>query len=183
MNQHQQNWIFCGVSGSGKSTIGRLFSQARECDYQEGDRRHSAENIKKMRKGKPLDNEDRIQWLAEIQADIRWSLDRNREVVMTCSALKEKHRKELTALGRVQLVYIEVPKKILETRLLGRKDHYMSIELLDSQLLAFEEIKPEEGVITIDGSRSIDDVMKELMSKVINQFPIMEEFWWKRFVE
>jgi gluconokinase len=180
MNEHVLIWILIGVSGSGKSTIGRRFSQYLECDFLEGDRRQSQANIKKMSAGEPLDDEDRRQWLADIEADLRWSLDRHREVVITCSALKAKYRKQLKSLGRVQLVWIDVPTAILKHRLETREDHYMNAEMLASQINAFESIKPEESIITIDGSRSIDDAMSELISTATQRFPNLHEFWWER---
>jgi gluconokinase len=59
MNNYLLIWIIIGASGSGKSTIGRLLSQWLECDFCEGDRRHSPENILKMSSDRPLQDEDR----------------------------------------------------------------------------------------------------------------------------
>jgi gluconokinase len=173
-------WIFCGVSGSGKSTIARLFSAKIEADFKEGDRRHSRSNIQKMISGTPLKDEDRTPWLAAIESDILESIDDNIELVITCSALKAKYRKQFMSLGQIQLIYIKVSKKILLERLQTRKDHYMSAEMLESQISAFEEIQPEEGVITIDGSGSIEEAMNDLMSKVTEQFPSLNQPWWER---
>jgi gluconokinase len=180
MNQHILVWIFCGVSGSGKSTIGRLFSEKLQCDFIEGDRCHPQANIIKMSSGQPLDHEDRRQWLAVIEADIQWSLDRNREVVITCSALKAEYRKQLTSLGRVQLVWIDVPTAILVQRLESRENHYMSTKMLASQLNTFELIKPEENIITIDGSGTTNNVVSELISTVTQQFPSLQKPWYQR---
>lgn len=182
MNKHILIYVLIGVSGSGKSTIGRLFSQHLECDFLEGDRRHSQTNIMKMISEQPLEDEDRHQWLAAIEADLQWSIDRNREVVITCSALKAKYREQLTSLGRVQLVWIDVPTAILAQRIAARKDHYMTAEMLESQLDTFEEIMPEENIITIDGSCSIDDVVSELISKVIQQSLILQKSWYERSI-
>jgi gluconokinase len=183
MNKCVLAWILIGVSGSGKSTIGRRFSHKLECDFIEGDRYHTQANIIKMSSGIPLEDEDRRQWLAAIEADLRWSLDRNREVVMTCSALKVEYRKQLTSLGRVQLVLIDVPIAILKQRLETRENHYMSAQMLASQVDTFEVIKPEENIITVDGSCSIDDVTDKLISKAIKLFPDLQKPWYKRSIE
>jgi gluconokinase len=180
MYQCPKVWIFSGVSGSGKSTIARLFAAKIEADFKEGDLRHSRSNIHKMSSGMPLEDEDRTQWLAAIESDILESIEDNIELVLTCSALKAKYRKQFMSLGEIQLIYIKVPKKILLERLKGRKGHYMSAEMLESQISVFEEIQPEEGIITIDGSGSIDDVMSELISKAIQKFPTLEQPWWER---
>jgi gluconokinase len=180
VNQHILVWIFCGVSGSGKSKIGRLFSEKLQNNFIEGDRYHSQLNIIKMSSGQPLDDENRHQWLAAIAADIQWSIDRNREVVITCSALKAEYRKQLTSSGRVQLVWIDVPIAILEQRLDAREDHYMSSQMLASQLNTFELIKPAENIITIDGSQAIDDVLSDLISKATQQCPSLQKPWYER---
>jgi gluconokinase len=180
MNEIPLIYIVIGVSGSGKSTIGRRFAQYLECDFLEGDRRHSQANVKKMSSGKPLEDGDRRQWLADIEADIRWSLDRKREVVITCSAIKTGYRNQLNSLGRVQLVWLDVPTLVLEQRLKARPNHYMKFEMLASQIAAFESIALEEEIITIDGSGSIDDVMSELISKAIQRFPTLHKSWWER---
>jgi gluconokinase len=182
MNQYPQIWILCGASGSGKTTIGRLFSQYLECDFLEGDRRHSPANIKKMSNGTPLEDEDRRQWLTDIETDLRWSIDRNQEVVITCSALKAEYRKKLMSLGRVQLIYIDVPKEILEERLSARQNHYMSLKMLDSQIALFDLIQPQENIITINvnNTESIENVKRKLISKATERFPNLENLWWER---
>jgi gluconate kinase len=78
---------------------------------------------------------------------------------------------------------IDVQKEILEQRLSGRTNHYMSSEMLDSQIAAFEPITPAESVITIDGSGSIDDVMSKLISTAIQHFPNLHKPWWKRSID
>jgi gluconokinase len=182
MNNDVLIWIIIGISGSGKSTIGRLLSQWLECDFYEGDRRHSPENILKMSSSQPLQDEDRRQWLGEIEDDIRWAIDRNRETVMTCSALKKIYRQQLTFPGGVQLVWIDVPEQILRQRLEGRDNHFMPASMLNSQLAAFQAISADENIITVDGSKPIDDVMQELILKALERFPHLNKPWWQRCI-
>ena len=93
MDDYPLVWIIMGVSGSGKTVIGRLLSERLECDFLEGDRRHPPSNIIKMLSQNPLQDEDRRQWLLEIEDDIGRAIDRSRETVITCSALKASYRK------------------------------------------------------------------------------------------
>ncbi|MEB3291945.1 MAG: gluconokinase, GntK/IdnK-type, partial [Synechococcales bacterium] len=139
-------WIVMGVAGSGKTVVGRLLSERLESDFLEGDRRHPAPNLVKMMSQIPLQDEDRHQWLLEIEDDIQRAIDRDREIVLTCSALKRSYRQQLTAPGRVQLLWLKVPTLELERRLIHRSNHYMKLEMLRSQIATFESISSEENV-------------------------------------
>ncbi|NER00940.1 MAG: AAA family ATPase [Cyanothece sp. SIO2G6] len=169
-----------GVAGSGKTVIGRRLAERLDCDFLEGDRRHPWPNIIKMHSQQPLQDEDRHQWLVEIEADIQRAVDRNREIVITCSALKASYREQLIAPGRVQLVWLKVPKRELEQRLARRLSHYMQPEMLESQLTTFEPIHPAENVITVDGLLPPAEIIHELLKHIITLFPNMEKVWWQR---
>jgi gluconokinase len=183
MNEYPLVWILMGVSGSGKTTVGRHLSEQLECDFLEGDRRHPRANIIKMSTQQPLREDDRVPWLLEIEVDIRRAINQHREIVITCSALKASYRKQLCAHGRVQLILLDVALPILQQRLQNRTNHYMSSEMLSSQCATFEEISPEEQVITINGNSTIDLVIHELITTIIQRFPIMKKSWWQRYVE
>jgi gluconokinase len=172
-----------GVAGSGKTVVGRLLSERLESDFLEGDRRHPLPNIVKMFSQVPLQDEDRHQWLLEIEDDIRRAIDRNREIVLTCSALKATYRRQLTSPGRVQLVWLNVPTSELEQRLTQRLNHYMKIEMLRSQIKTFEPINPEENVITVNGLMPPFEVVDELLTKATQIFPSMRKSWWQRCIE
>jgi gluconokinase len=180
MNNLPLVWIIMGVAGSGKTSVGRLLSERLESDFLEGDRRHPLSNVIKMISQKPLQDEDRRQWLLEIQDDIQRAINSNREIVLTCSALKLSYRQQLTSSGRVQLVWLNVPRSELERRLANRNNHYMKPEMLHSQIAAFEAISPEEKVITIDGLLSVADIVNEIFSQTTELFPSINEPWWYR---
>ncbi len=180
MNDFPLVWIIMGVAGSGKTVVGRLLSERLESDFLEGDRRHQLSNVMKMLSQNPLQDEDRQQWLLEIEDDIERAINRNREIVMTCSALKLSYRQQLTSRGRVQLVWLNVPKSELERRLNQRENHYMKPKMLQSQIEAFEAITLEEKVITIDGLLSPIDIVNELLFQATQLFPIMSKPWWHR---
>ena len=79
--------IFMGVSGGGKTTVGKLFAKRTGATFYEGDEFHPSENIEKMRRGVPLTDGDREKWLRTLREIIKRSLDDGRFTVMTCSAL------------------------------------------------------------------------------------------------
>jgi gluconokinase len=183
MDEYPLVWIIMGVAGSGKTVVGRLLSEQLDSDFLEGDRRHSPANILKMLSQQPLEDADRRQWLWEIEDDIRRSCDRHREAVITCSALKLAYRRQLTSLGRVQLVHLNVPKSELERRLSQRFNHYMQPAMLYSQIAAFEPISPEENVITVDGLLPPVEIVKELLNQATKRFPSLKKTWWQRGID
>ncbi|PZV07176.1 MAG: gluconate kinase [Leptolyngbya sp.] len=172
-----------GVAGSGKTVVGRLLSQQLECDFLEGDRRHPLPNILKMASHIPLQDSDRQPWLLAIEDDIRRAITLKRETVFTCSALKQSYRKQLTATGRVQLVWLNVPETELERRLTQRANHYMQLEMLRSQIAAFDPMHPEENAIIVNGLLSPVEIVNELLSAAIELFPNLKKFWWQRCYE
>ena len=58
--------VVMGVSGSGKTTVGKLLAERLGWHYQEGDALHPPENVAKMSAGTPLTDADRIPWLQPI---------------------------------------------------------------------------------------------------------------------
>lgn len=180
MNDFPLVWIIIGVSGSGKTTIGRLLSERLECDFMEGDRRHPPSNISKMLSGTRLEDEDRSEWLLRIKNDIQRAIDLNLETVITCSALKVSYRKQIASQNRVQLVWPEVTETELKQRLIRRLNHYMKPEMLEGQIATFEAISPEENAITVNGMLPQSQIVDELVSKANQLFPSMNQEWWKR---
>lgn len=174
-------WIIIGVSGSGKSVVGRLLSERLDCDFLEGDRRHPLANIQKMISLKPLEDEDRRQWLRNIESDIQQAIVLKREAVITCSCLKYIYRKQLTSLGRVQLVWLHVSEEELERRLANRERHFMQGEMLKSQLATFEPISCEERVITVNGLLMPREIVEDVMRQAAQIYPDFNLSWWQRY--
>ncbi len=137
--------IIMGVSGSGKSTIGKLLADALNWEFQDADNFHSTANIEKMRLGIPLNDTDRKPWLQDLQTAIAVWLQQNTNVVLACSALKADYRQYLVLdSDRIQLVYLQGSLNLLQQRLLGRQNHFMSAKLLNSQLETLEE--PDDAI-------------------------------------
>ncbi len=148
--------VVMGVSGCGKSTVGKLIAQALKAHYAEGDSFHPPENVEKMRAGQPLDDHDRAPWLAAMAAAIRdWNV-RGEIVVLSCSALKRRYRDVLRSGGEVRFIHLAGDKSLIASRLAARKGHYMPPTLLDSQFAALEPPDADEAVtIAIEGSPEV----------------------------
>ncbi len=153
--------IFMGVAGSGKTTVGRLFAGATGAVFYEGDDYHSPESVEKMRRGVPLTDADRAEWLAALRRIIGRSLASGQFAVMTCSALKSRYRDQLRGGdGRVRFVHLTAPPRVLEERLKAREGHFLAPSLLANQLEIFE---PPEEVLTFGGEISPDEIVAELV--------------------
>jgi len=93
------------------------------------------------------------------------------------------YRKQLIAPERVQLVWLDVPEAELERRLSQRANHYMKLEMLRSQIAAFEPIQPEENAIIVDGLRSPVEVVTDLLNTANRLLPSLKKPWWQRCYE
>lgn len=129
--------VVMGVSGSGKTTLGHALSARLHLPFAEGDDLHSPESIERMRGGEPLDDSHRAPWLERVAAWIA-TADRHGGV-MTCSALKLAYRDRLRGANpRVRFVLLAADRTTLARRLHQRRGHFMSADLLQSQLDTFE---------------------------------------------
>jgi len=127
-----------GVSGCGKTTLGKALADFLKHSFLEGDAFHSKENIEKMERGSPLNDHDRIPWLVKLNKEILASGKTG--VVVACSALKEKYRSNLSkgiVLEKILWVYLYSDLNTLKKRL-EKRTHFMPVSLLESQLEILE---------------------------------------------
>jgi gluconokinase len=148
--------ILMGVTGSGKTTVGRLLAEDLGWKYFDADDFHPAANIEKMKRGVPLTDIDRQPWLAGLRDLIDDCLNNNRAAVLSCSALKEAYRRSLLLDERVQLVYLRGTPELIGERLRRRIGHYMNPNLLKSQ---FESLEEPSDVLTIDVSNKPAEIV------------------------
>ena len=85
-----QVFVVMGVSGSGKTTVGKALAQALNAPFFDGDDYHPAENVAKMASGNPLNDDDRFPWLERLRELISDHIGRSESAVVACSALKKK---------------------------------------------------------------------------------------------
>lgn len=143
--------VMMGVSGIGKTTVGRRLAEALGWDYAEGDAYHPAANVEKMRAGTPLEDSDRWPWLHAIAADIdRWRAE-GTGMVLACSALKRAYRDILIGdRPDVRLVQLTGEETLIRSRIEARQHAYMPPSLLISQLATLQPPTADERPIVVD---------------------------------
>jgi gluconokinase len=141
--------ILMGVTGSGKTTVGRLLAEDLGWTYADADDFHSELNIEKMKGGVPLNDADRKPWLESLRELVRDCLIRHEDAVLACSALKESYREFLLLNEQVKLVYLKGDYPVIQERLAQRRGHYMDATLLDSQ---FETLEEPSECLRVDAS-------------------------------
>jgi gluconokinase len=140
--------VLMGVTGVGKTTVGKLLADQCEMTFYDADDYHPLANVEKMRAGIPLQDEDRWPWLDRLNGLLRMAQQRGDGVVLACSALKQSYRNRLTEGCRnVRFVLLSGNKALLQNRLAGRQGHYMNPVLLDSQ---FATLEPPSDALVID---------------------------------
>jgi carbohydrate kinase (thermoresistant glucokinase family) len=143
--------VVMGVSGCGKSTVGRLIALALQRPYLEGDAFHPAENVARMAAGTPLTDADRQGWLQTLASELAAARRIGSGAVLACSALKRSYRDVLRGgAGDVAFVHLHGSRALLEARLAQRSGHYMPPSLLQSQLDTLEPPQVDEAAITLD---------------------------------
>src|SRR6188508_2634827 len=157
--------VVMGVSGAGKSTVGKLIAARHDCPFRDADSFHPPANIEKMSRGEPLTDADRWPWLEAIAAFIAEHRAAGTTCVVTCSALKRVYRDIVTAKqsADVRLVYLKGEFDLIAARLAARKGHFMPPALLKSQFDALEEPAADEHAVTAE----IDAAPEEIAGRVM----------------
>lgn len=156
--------VVMGVSGVGKTAVGRAVAERLGWAFQEGDALHPEANIKKMSAGDPLADADRRPWLEAVAAWIDRQHTAKAYGVITCSALKRAYR-DTIAGGRpeVRLVYLTAQENVIAARLAARVGHFMPPGLLRSQLETLEEPAADEHPIVVDAALPVEAIVDTVL--------------------
>jgi gluconokinase len=159
--------IVGGVAGSGKTTVGALLADRLHWNFADADAFHPAANIVKMRSGVPLTDSDRKPWLAAINTWMDERIAAGEPAVAGCSALRQSYRDQLLG-GRpeARMAFLEISREVAHARLVGRKGHFFTVKLLDSQFAELEP--PQEGpqLIVVDATLSLDRIVAQIIERL-----------------
>lgn len=148
-----------GVSGAGKTTVGLAAAAKAGVQFLDADDLHSEANVEKMTAGIPLTDDDRAPWLDAVAASLR----DDAPCIMACSALRRSYRDRLRQdAPRTVFVLLRASRETLAERLAGRTGHFMTEQLLDSQLATLDDPEDDEVVIEVDASRSVESLAEEI---------------------
>jgi len=155
--------VLMGVSGAGKTTVGKLLASKMGWEFADGDDYHPAANVEKMRNGIPLSDADRVPWLEILRSKIVEWIAAGKSGVLACSALKRAYRQRLQAGPEVRVVYLKGELPLLQRRMRARRGHFMTEQMLESQLATLEE--PEDAVV-VDVGWSPERIVREIQRRL-----------------
>ncbi len=151
--------VVMGVSGCGKSTVGRLLADDLGLDYIEGDDLHPPENVARMAAGVALTDADRQGWLQALARRLADARANGRGLVLSCSSLKRSYR-DILRMGSpdVRFIHLHGARELLMARMAARPGHYMPPSLLDSQLATLELPGADEEALSFDITQTPQDI-------------------------
>ena len=153
--------ILIGAMGCGKTTIGQKLAESLGWQFLDADDFHSKQNVKKMKTGTALTDEDRLPWLKTLHDEIQSWLGQEQNTILACSALKQSYR-DILEVDQISTltVYLKGSFELILERMKSRNHAYMNNALLQSQLDTLEE--PGDGFV-VDISPSPETIVSDII--------------------
>jgi gluconokinase len=155
--------LVMGVTGSGKTTVGKLLAQRTGFTFLDADDFHSAANREKMHHGIPLTDADRAPWLAALHDELVRANAAEKSIVLACSALKQEYRNALSANLDLKIIFLRGTVAQLHRNLATRADHFAGESLVPSQLATLEE---PTGVIVEDIASTPEEIVNDICNRL-----------------
>jgi gluconokinase len=151
------------VTGSGKTTVGKLLAQRLGWLFLDADDFHPAENVEKMKRGMPLSDEDREPWLAAIHAEPLHCAAKKQDAVLVSAALKESYRERLAARVELRVCYLKGTYREIAARLQSRTGHFAGEAILAGQFADLEE--PRDALVLRVSDRA-EEIVADVLAKL-----------------
>jgi gluconokinase len=155
--------IVMGVTGAGKTTIGRLLAEQLGWQFADADDFHPAVNVEKICHGIALDDADRAPWLAALRNAILEWIAADRSIVLACSALKRSYRDQLAAGPEVRFVYLKGSPALIAERLRSRHGHFADEKILAGQ---FSDLEEPQDAVTVDIDGTLEQIVSQIRQKL-----------------
>lgn len=164
-------FLLMGVSGVGKTAVGHALAHAVNGAFLDGDEYHLAKHINGLSAGIPLNDLIRKGWLRRICGAIeRTRMERPAPIFVACSALKKTYRDFIRGeVGPICIFHLTGKPSLIRERMMARRDHFMPVSLLESQLSELEPPTDREGDV------HMIDISQALSRIVANAIPIVEK--------
>ncbi len=160
--------IVMGVTGCGKTTVGALLAGRLGAVFLDGDDYHPQANVDKMSAGEALTDDDRWPWLDRLGEVVEQAVARQGRVVLACSALRRIYRARLSdACAQPPLfVHLSGSRDLIQGRMAARREHFMPVALLDSQIATLEPISPDETAIVTEIDAPADEIVARILREI-----------------
>src|ERR1700733_14447439 len=148
--------LVMGATGAGKTTIGKLLAERLGWLFLDADGFHPLENIEKMKRGIPLIDEDREPWLEGIHAELVKRAAEDQNIVLACSALKEKYREQLGSGLDIRICYLKGTYDEIKAHLGDRIGHFAGEAILAGQ---FADLEEPRNALVLQASRAPNEIV------------------------
>jgi gluconokinase len=160
--------IVMGVTGSGKTTVGRAVAARLGWAFHDADAYHPEENVERMRRGVALTDADRQPWLMRLRELTTRHAEEGTDAVLACSALRQRYRDALVpaaveARRHVRLFYLRAAPELVADRVGRRQGHFMPGLLVQSQFEALEE--PRDAVV-LDAAQPVPVLVEAIVAAI-----------------
>jgi gluconokinase len=155
--------LVMGTTGSGKTTVGEMVAAQLHWTFLDADNFHSAANVEKMRHGIPLTDEDRAGWLVAMHAELVKRNAAGENIVLACSALKQKYRDEIGAGLDMKVVYLKGDYATMAKHIAARHGHFAGEGILAGQ---FRDLEEPKDAIVMDVTKPLKVIIAEIVKNL-----------------